>query len=76
MTTLAEFAKAHPTQRGRWCWCRDIPEREEIEAAYASGIGAKTIIRWLHEEKDYDPKEATYGRVHNHLSNHPNGCPT
>lgn len=67
---LTEFAKAHPTQRGSKCWLGGLPELEEIEAAYARGIGPKVIQKWLVEEKGYGEDEARYGRVTNHLNGH------
>ena len=67
--SLREFA-----ERGRYkCFVCSIPEREEIEDAWASGVRTALIMRWLTGEKGYDedaiPSHTVF-RVHfdhNHI---------
>lgn len=38
------------------CFACALPEREEIDGAYRSGINRKVIIKWLWEERGYGDK--------------------
>lgn len=51
--TLQEFAK---TKERADCIACVLPEREEIDEAYRSGITRKIILQWLWEVKGYDAK--------------------
>lgn len=45
----------------------NIPERDEVHAAHASGVPSKTIYLWLRDECGHP--DVTYGKVHNHFQN-------
>lgn len=51
--SLADFAKQFEKVS---CFACVIPERDEIDAAYKSGITRKVILKWLWEAKGYNDK--------------------
>ena len=51
--SLAEFAKSK--ERAKCVVCI-LPERDEIDDAYRSGITRKVILNWLWEVKGYEGK--------------------
>jgi hypothetical protein len=38
------------------CYACNIPERDEIDGAYRSGVNRKLILKWLWNEKGYSDK--------------------
>lgn len=74
--TLSDFATANPQHHNGRCWVGRLKERDEVNAAYLSGVPPKTIERWLRDECGY--KEATYPKVSNHFQNGhaEDGCPS
>ena len=51
--SLIEFAKQFERPS---CIACSLPEREEMDAAYRSGVTRKTILRWLWDVKGYNDK--------------------
>lgn len=64
--TLAEYAEQHPAKR---CWMCSLPERADVEAGYASGIGIPTIRAYLTEHCGYPAHVVTDSRVRKHFTN-------
>jgi len=60
---LTEYAAAQREHRGPRAWVETLPEWPEILAAYKSGVGLPTIIRWLIDDRGYPPHEVTIGRM-------------
>lgn len=49
--SLLDFAKQFERPA---CFACILPEREEIDGAYRSGINRKHILKWLWDVKGYD----------------------
>lgn len=67
MTSLSEFAAKDSARPGPSCWLCGIPEREEAEAGYRSGVPRATIVRWL---KSIHGDVVSNARVTHHMANH------
>lgn len=65
--SLTNFAKANPQHHNGRCWMCNIPERDEVHAAYVAGVPPKTIFLWLRDECEHP--DVTYAKVHMHLQN-------
>ena len=69
-TSLSDFAKATPPNHGGVaCWVCNIPEADEINAAYSNGTQAGIIQDWLIEHCGYDPGTATQAKIKGHFQN-------
>lgn len=65
--SLVAFAEARGRLQGRACWVCELPQVQEINAAWAGGVRAKAIVEWLDEE--HGVKEpACYSRLVNHFT--------
>lgn len=66
--SLTDFAQVNPQHHNGRCWMCNIPERDEVHTAYASGAASfKTIYLWLRDECGHP--DVTQGKVHNHFQN-------
>lgn len=75
--SFAAYRELHGRLRrgGVPCWCCSLPERDEIEAAYADGASVTEIVKYLTDPIDqrgrgYSTAEVTSYRVGHHVRAH------
>lgn len=55
------------TTKQRTCWLCNIPERRDLEQAYALGVSYQKLAQYLQQRRGYGIHDATHDKVRAHF---------